>query len=100
MSAKVFAHDSVRTLDDFEHNALQLAQELRTMPGVSRCMVQQVFRYTFGRSETPVDNCALEQLAQRFQDGHYNFQQLLVAFVRSDAFRFRPRADGTMGGGM
>ncbi|MFH8515226.1 class I adenylate-forming enzyme family protein [Streptomyces gelaticus] len=29
MSAKIFAHDSVRTLDDFEHEALRLARVLR-----------------------------------------------------------------------
>jgi hypothetical protein len=64
---------------------------------VSNCMVEQWFRYTFGRDLLPTDGCTLKQLKTAFMREGRSFQALLQAVVETDAFRTRTV---TVGGGL
>ncbi len=72
---------------------IELASRLRQAPEVPACMVKQLFRYTFGRSEVEVDQCTLDALDKSFDGSKHSFEKLLVAVVGSDAFRYRSRTD-------
>jgi hypothetical protein len=74
---------------DFD-GAAQLQAALRDDPDVSACVVRQVHRYAFGRGETRADECALEQLSVQFDGSGRSFEALLMALVRSHAFRHMP----------
>jgi len=66
-----------------------LAARLAQAPEVSACLVKQLFRYSFGRSETDADSCTLYQLGQGFQKSQHSFSALLLDLVAHDAFRYR-----------
>ena len=72
---------------------IELATRLRQSPEVSGCMVKQLFRYTFGRSEIEVDQCTLSSLGAAFDGSKHSFEKLLVAIVGSEAFRYRSKTD-------
>lgn len=72
----------------------ELAALLHDDPLVARCIVQQTFRYTFGRRELEADVCAIDEAAAAFADGGHALPELLIAFVRSDAFRYRNAEEG------
>jgi hypothetical protein len=48
--------------------------------------VKQLFRYAFGREETPSDQPVIERLLERFRESGYRFRELIVALVTSDLF--------------
>jgi hypothetical protein len=50
------------------------------------CIVRQMFRYTFGRMETPSDQETIHQLFGAFRDSGFHFKNLLMALVRSPEF--------------
>jgi Protein of unknown function (DUF1588)/Protein of unknown function (DUF1592)/Protein of unknown function (DUF1595)/Protein of unknown function (DUF1587)/Protein of unknown function (DUF1585) len=77
---------------DFD-GAAELAAALHDDPEVSACVVRQVHRYAFGRGETPADECALEDLHARFEEEGRSFEALVIALVRSDAFRHRTQEE-------
>jgi hypothetical protein len=79
---------------DFD-GPLELASRLRQAPDVPACVVKQLFRYTFGRSELDVDECTLASLGAGFDGSKHSFQKLLVAVVGSEAFRYRSKTDPT-----
>lgn len=70
--------------------AAQLQAALHDDPDVSACVVRQVHRYAFGRAETPDDACTLDGLRVELEGSGRSFEALLVALVRSDAFRRVP----------
>jgi hypothetical protein len=73
---------------DFD-GAAQLSMALHGDPEVSACVVRQVHRYAFGRGETGADDCALDELHASFEASGRSFSALVIALVRSDAFRHR-----------
>jgi len=77
---------------DFD-GPIELASRLRQAPEVPACMVKQLFRYTFGRSEIEVDQCTLAALGAAFDGSKHSFEKLLVAVVGSEAFRYRSKTD-------
>lgn len=87
----------VEGLDDPDYSGgVELGERLRAAPDSVTCAVKHSFRWTMARKEnTPdaSDACALEQLAQRFQDHGGSFRELVLAFVTNDAFRYRRPAD-------
>jgi hypothetical protein len=78
---------------DFD-GAAELSAELREHPDASACVVRQVHRYAYGRGETESDDCALDGLTAQFEASGRSFEALLVALVRSDAFRRLPGEEG------
>lgn len=92
--APIDARGSLSGFDGFEFDGpFELAALLHDDPAVSQCLVRQLFRYGAGRRDTEADACTLDGLHQAFDDGGFSMPALIVAFVRSDAFRERPRTE-------
>ncbi|MBL4688080.1 MAG: DUF1592 domain-containing protein [Nannocystaceae bacterium] len=53
------------------------------------CMTLQWMRYTYGRRETPDDQCVADALTERLTESGDDLQELLVAFTQTEGFRFR-----------
>jgi hypothetical protein len=52
-----------------------------------KCVVKQLFRYTFGRPETPADAPVIDEALRRFESSGFRFRELLLALALSDEFR-------------
>jgi hypothetical protein len=52
-----------------------------------KCVVRQLFRYAFGRPETPADEHVIEEAFQRFQASGFRFRELMLALTLSPEFR-------------
>jgi hypothetical protein len=50
------------------------------------CIVRQVFRYAYGRMETPSDDATIHQLFSTFRDSGFRFKSLVLALVRMPQF--------------
>ncbi len=88
--APVDARGSLDGYEQFDFDgALELSALLRDDPAVADCFVHQLFRYVSARRESTDDACALEHLGAAFDDAEHSVVEALVAWVRSDAFRYR-----------
>jgi Protein of unknown function (DUF1588)/Protein of unknown function (DUF1585)/Protein of unknown function (DUF1592) len=74
--------------------AAELSMALHEHPDVSECVVRQVHRYAYGRAETAADECAIDGLQGEFAAADRSFEALVLALVRSDAFRRLPGEEG------
>ena len=52
-----------------------------------------MFRFAVGRRETSEDQCAVDELGDRFVASGGDIRELLVAVTLTDAFRFRVLID-------
>ena len=57
---------------------------------MANCVATNWYRYAFGRTETAADGCSLLDVEQTFRSSGGRFKELLVAIVKTDAFRYRP----------
>jgi hypothetical protein len=64
----------------------EMADALAQNPSVPACLSRAVFRYAWGRLETPADEAMLASFTQTFQDNSYQMRQLLTAAVTSSGF--------------
>lgn len=64
----------------------QLGAALANSPVCQECIVRQLFRYAYGRMETPSDRETIRQLYGAFRDSGFHFQDLLIALVRAPQF--------------
>jgi hypothetical protein len=64
----------------------RLGSVLAASPVCQECIVRQMFRYTFGRMETPSDQETIHQLFAAFRDSGFHFKDMLMALVRSPEF--------------
>jgi len=67
-------------------DAKQLGTILAESPVCQKCMVRQIFRYSYGRLETAADEKAIDDLYARFKESGFHFKDLLVALVESPEF--------------
>ena len=67
--------------------AAELTDRIAESETASSCMALQWFRYGLGREQTSFDACSLTQIGSDFASSGGNLRELLVAIVRSDAFR-------------
>jgi hypothetical protein len=51
-----------------------------------KAIVKQLFRYAFGREETPGDQPVIDAALERFRDSGFRFRELIVALVTSELF--------------
>ena len=51
-----------------------------------RCIVKQLFRYAFGREETPADQPAIDRMLEAFRKSGFRFQELIISLVTSRPF--------------
>jgi hypothetical protein len=77
--------------------ALELAQKLRALPELGQCVVTQLFRHGFARLELPADSPLLRAALSAFETSGYSLQELLIALLTSDAFRYRERPEAQEG---
>ena len=64
----------------------QIGRLLADSRGCQECVVKQVFRYAFGRLETPADRETIKMAFTAFRDSGFHFKEMLVALVRSPQF--------------
>lgn len=67
-------------------NPKELGVILASEPTCQKCIVRQVFRYALGRPETGADTETIEQVFDDFRDSRFQFQELIIALVRSEPF--------------
>ena len=72
--------------DSAFNDAKQLGRILARSPICQQCVVRQMFRYAYGRLETPADQPVIEQLYAAFRDSGFHFKELLIGLVRSPEF--------------
>ncbi|MBA2663339.1 MAG: DUF1592 domain-containing protein [Bradymonadaceae bacterium] len=65
-----------------------LARILSESAEVEQCMVEQVYQYALGRPITSFDGCQVQALTEQFRARGRSYQDLVVALVTSDAFRY------------
>jgi hypothetical protein len=70
---------------------VELADKLRALPALPQCVVTQLFRHAFARQERTGDSALFGSVLEPFAASGYDLKELLVAFVTSDAFRYRER---------
>ena len=71
--------------------AVDLAHKLAASPAVHACVARQWLRYALGTDAASIDATTLEPLVSAFEANHLNMRELVVALVKSDAFRRRSR---------
>lgn len=77
--------------DDFDgdfYGAVELAGQMVESQQVRTCVAQQLFRFALQRVETTDDECSLDGIEATVEDGALDLEELMLAIVGSDAFRF------------
>ena len=64
----------------------ELGRILASSPVCQECVVKQMFRYAFGRAESPSDRLSIGRVAAAFKESGFKFKEMLVAFIRSPQF--------------
>ena len=59
----------------------ELGRVLAASPQCQECVVKQVFRYGYGRLETPADRAAIHAAFEKFRDSGFKFRELLAALA-------------------
>jgi hypothetical protein len=70
-------------------DATGLMAQLAESDAVRVCMVNQWFRYAFGRLETDDDTATLAATREAFKRGSYGVRELLVGLASTRGFRYR-----------
>jgi hypothetical protein len=82
--------DTTGFIQGFEESTFSTPKELGRLLAASeacqKCIVKQLFRYAFGRAETPSDRPVIDDLLETFRDSGFRFRELLVALVTSELF--------------
>jgi hypothetical protein len=66
--------------------ARELGAILAESPVCQKCIVRQMFRYSYGRLETSADETTIDSLFDRFKGSGFRFRSLLIALVQSPEF--------------
>lgn len=65
----------------------ELGRILAAEPACQKCVVKQLFRYAFGRLETPDDEAVIDAALERFRQSQFRFRDLIMALTSSQPFR-------------
>jgi hypothetical protein len=63
-----------------------LGRVLASSPVCQDCFVRQMFRYAFGRPETPADRTSIAAAAAAFRRSGFKFKEMLISLVRAPQF--------------
>src|SRR5687767_4193581 len=63
-----------------------LGRVLASSPVCQDCVVKQMFRYGFGRPETPADRTSIAGAAAAFRSSGFKFKEMLISLVRTPQF--------------
>jgi hypothetical protein len=69
--------------------ALELGRKLVASPQARACMVKQWFAFAQGRPDVEGDQAAVATIVDAFERSGGNVRELIVALIKSDAFRTR-----------
>jgi hypothetical protein len=69
--------------------ALDMVQQMAASDQVRACFAVEQFRYALSRVETSADACSLQAANTAFSGANFNLKKLVLAMVRTDAFRHR-----------
>lgn len=93
---EIDASGELRGLDDLGGADLhpfaslpELAMVLAGSEAAPSCFATHYFRYAHGRHETAEDECAIEDLAQRFATAEHDVVSLVVATLTAPEYRYR-----------
>jgi hypothetical protein len=81
--------DGPSDLDGPFHGPVDMMAKLAASAQVTECTTLQQFRYALGRPEADADACSAQAIYRDFSASDFNLQALIIAIVRSDAFRTR-----------
>jgi hypothetical protein len=83
----VDASGYIQGIEDSEFSSPRaLGRLLAESKTCQRCIVKQLFRYAFGRAETPNDQPVIDSLLVKFRDSGFRFRELIIALVASESF--------------
>ena len=68
---------------------IAMMEQLSREPRVSTCVATQMFRFTFSRTDTPSDVCAIQAIGDALTATGGTLGQALLAVTASDAFTHR-----------
>ncbi len=86
--------DSSGTIDGKAFkNAKELSVAIAENPKFAQCLTLMVYRHASGHLETAGEEPALVDVYRSFVDAGYDFQELILATVTSDAFRLVGEAE-------
>ncbi len=81
-------------IDDSEfYGAVELGELVAGLPEVKRCVADNLYRWSLGREDDD-DQCGVAPLVDELEDSDNAFSAMVVALVRSDAFRFKTAPSG------
>jgi hypothetical protein len=75
--------------------ARELGAILAASPVCQKCIVRQMFRYSYGRLETSADEPTIDDLFGRFKGSGFRLKNLLIALVESPEFLREWNASGS-----
>ncbi len=78
-----------RDIDGHYDSVGALGKALANSEQVRDCVVQQSFRFFFGRELESADTCSKAQIKQGFARRGYKLEDLIMSLMRSDQFRYR-----------
>jgi uncharacterized protein DUF1592/uncharacterized protein DUF1588/uncharacterized protein DUF1595/uncharacterized protein DUF1587/uncharacterized protein DUF1585 len=67
-------------------DAKQLGAILAESPVCQKCIVRQMFRYSYGRLENSADEPTIDSLFAKFKESGFRFKTLMTALVQSPEF--------------
>ena len=76
-------------VDGAFNGAVELGQKLASSEQVRRCVATQVMRYALAVTRTEVKPCMVDSATRAYEAQGDDLRELLVAVVKSDAFRYR-----------
>lgn len=87
------------TIDDSGHlegsdrpafrGAVELASRLKASPQATLCVAEMLGQHLLGRGRTPSDDALMTALHHAFTSSDHSAPAIVLAFVQSDAFRYR-----------
>ena len=80
---------STLDIDGPYDGVVEMASTLASSEQVTRCVVQQWFRYGYGRVETDADACSMDRVELDFAASDHDVKELIIALTKTDAFRYR-----------
>lgn len=76
-------------LDGPFHGAAELGRRLADSSAPGQCLSRYWYRFALGRMDSAEDACTTEGIAQSLERAGGRLEEILIALVRSDAFRQR-----------
>jgi len=75
------------------NGAVDVAEQLAESEQVAQCFASHWFRFALGRSDVWRDRCQIEALGRQVLEGEGSLREMMLALVRSPAFRTRPAVE-------